>query len=107
MGHPQPPTPLKTDNKVANTFVQQEMCHKKAKSWDMRLWWLKDKLVQQHFKIFLDTGTNNWADYFTKHFAPKYHKILRQRYLLHTNAVISQIPHKALACLQLPGCVTV
>ena len=107
MGHHQPPTPLKTDNKVTNAFVQQEMGHKKSKSWDMRLWWLKDRLVQQHFKIFWDTGKNNCADYFTTHFAPKYHKILCQRYLLRTNAVISQILHKSLACLQLRGCVTV
>ena len=91
MGQPQPPTPLKTDNKIAEAFVQQEMRHKKSKSWDMRLWWLKDKLVQKHFKIFWDAGSNNSAEYFTKHFAPKYHRILRQRYLLCKNAVISTV----------------
>ena len=32
MGHPQPPTPLKTDNKIAEAFVHQEMRHKKSKS---------------------------------------------------------------------------
>ena len=91
MGHIQPPTPLKTDNKIAEAFVQQEMRHKKTKSWDMRLWWLKDKLVQKHFKIFWDSGTENWADYFTKHFAPKYHRILRKRYLQRTNMVVTTI----------------
>ena len=91
MGHIQPPTPLKTDNKIAEAFVKQEMRHKKSKSWDMRLWWLKDKLVQKHFKIFWDSGTQNWADYFTKHFAPKYHRILRQRYLQCTNLVVTKI----------------
>ena len=78
MGHPQSPIPLKTDNKIAEAFIQQKMCHKKPKSWDMRIWWLNDKLVQKHFKIFWDAGTNNWANHFTKHFAPKYHRILRQ-----------------------------
>ena len=94
MGHSQPPTPLKTDNKVAEAFVSQEMRHKKSKSWDMRLWWLKDKVVQNHFKIFWDAGENNWADYFTKHFAPKYHRILRARYLQRTNVVLSNILEK-------------
>ena len=69
----QPATPLKTDNKIAEAFVQPEMRHKRSKSWDMRLWRLKDLLVQKHFKIFWESGTQNWADYFTKHLAPKYH----------------------------------
>ena len=107
MGHSQPPTPLKTDNKIAEAFVQQEMRHKKSKSWDMRLWWLKDRIVANHFKIFWDTGENNWADYFTKHFAPKYHRILRQRYLQRTNLVISDILQKHFTCHQLRGCVAV
>ena len=37
MGHPQPPTLFKTDNKTANAFVHQDMRHKKSKAWDMRL----------------------------------------------------------------------
>ena len=45
------------------------MHHKKSKTWDMQLWWLKDRMIRQHFKIFWDVGGNNWADYFTKHFA--------------------------------------
>ena len=36
LGHPQPPTPLKTDNATANAFIHQTMRHKKSKSWDMR-----------------------------------------------------------------------
>ncbi len=35
LGHPQPPTPLKTDNATANAFIHQAMRHKKSKSWDM------------------------------------------------------------------------
>ena len=81
MGHPQPPTPFKTDNKTANAFVHQEMRHKKSKAWDMRLWWLKDKIAQQNFKVFWDKGIHNWADYFTKHFAPRHHQVIHKRYL--------------------------
>ncbi len=32
MENPQLPKPLKTDKKIANGFVQQEMRHKKSKS---------------------------------------------------------------------------
>ncbi len=64
LGHPQPPTALKTNNQVSAAFVNQVMRHKKSKAWDMRLWWLKDKMVQNHFKMFWDKGANNWADYF-------------------------------------------
>ena len=105
MGHPQPPTHIKTDNKVAEAFVKQEMRHKKSKTWDMWLWWLKDRMIQQHFKIFWDVGGNNWADYFTKHFAPKYHRILRQRYLQHTNSAIATVLTRTLMSPQLRGCV--
>ena len=92
MGHRQSPTPLKTNNKIAEAFVQQEMRHKKSKSWNIILWWLKNRLVQKHFKIFWNSGTQNWADYFTKHFVPKYHQIFRQRYILvHTNIFITNI----------------
>ena len=36
LGHPQPPTPLKTDNSTARDFVHKSMRQKKSKSWDMR-----------------------------------------------------------------------
>ena len=105
MGHPQPTTPIKTDNKVAEAFVKQEMRHKKSKTWDMRLWWLEDHIIQNHFKIFWDVGGNNWADYFTKHFAPKYHRILRQRYFQCTNSAIATVLTQTLTSPQLRGCV--
>ena len=91
LGHPQPPTPLKTDNATAAAFVHQEMRHKKSKAWDMRFWWLKEKSAQSEFRIFWDKGVNNWADYFTKHFAPSVHQALRQRYVHRTSAVLSSV----------------
>ena len=93
LGHPQPPTPLKTDNATANAFIHQTMRHKKSKSWDMRYWWLKEKSAQSEFQIFWDKGVNNWADYFTKHFSPSMHQVLRPRYLHKTNLVISAVLH--------------
>ena len=40
MGHPQPATPLKTDNATANSFVHANICQKRSKTWDMRFNWL-------------------------------------------------------------------
>ena len=91
LGHPQPPTPIKTDNATANAFIHQTMRHKKSKSWDMRYWWLKENTNQSEFNIFWDKGINNWADYFTKHFSPKIHQILRQRYVHRTNLILDTI----------------
>ena len=35
LGHPQPKTPIKTDNATASAFINQ-MRHKKSKLWDVR-----------------------------------------------------------------------
>ena len=59
LGHPQPPTPIKTDNAAATSFIHQTMRHKKSKSWDMRYWWLKENLAQSEFDIFWDKGVHN------------------------------------------------
>ena len=91
LGHPQPPTLLKTDNATANAFIHRTMRHKKSKSWDMRYWWLKENSSQSKFKIFWDKGVHNWADYFTKHFAPSVHKILRPKYVHRTNLIIDTL----------------
>lgn len=40
LGHPQPPTPLKTDNSTSHAFVNRFLCQKKSKSWDMKYHWL-------------------------------------------------------------------
>ena len=91
LGHTQPPTPMKTDNATAEAFIRQTMRHKRSKAWDMRFWWLKEKSAQSEFNIFWDKGVNNWADYFTKHFSPSIHKVLRQRYIHKTNLIISTV----------------
>ena len=68
LGYPQPPTPIKTDNKTVIGFANDTLKIKKSKSWDMRYYWIKDKVSNQDFVIYWDKGLNNYADYFTKHF---------------------------------------
>ena len=81
LGHPQSPSPIKTDNSTANAFVHNNLTQKKSKSWDMRYYWLRDKEAQGAFRPYWDKGTNNHADYFTKHHTAKMHRTVRPRYV--------------------------
>ena len=81
LGHPQPPTPLKTDNSTATGFVYDNIHQKRSKAWDMRYHWLRDRLTQQQFNIFWEKGVTNDADYFTKHHATSHHRAQRVKYV--------------------------
>ena len=66
IGHPQPATPIKTDNSTAVRFVNNNINIKKAKTWDMRMNWLREKDIQKFFKIYWEEAAQNYADYYTK-----------------------------------------
>ena len=74
LGHKQPPTPLKTDNKTAQAFANKNLKTKRSKAWDMRYYWLQDRVSHEQFIIYWEEGLTNYADYFTKHFSPAYHQ---------------------------------
>ena len=82
IGHPQPPTPLKTDNSTALGFVYDNIHQRRSKSWDMRYWWLRDKVNQKQFNIFWQEGAKNNVDYFTKNHPTRHHIEWRPRYVL-------------------------
>lgn len=81
LGHPQQPTPIKSDNSTAVGFIERNIHQKKSKSWDMRLCWLRDRELQSQFKVFWERGSKNDADYFTKHHPIKYHRTIRPIYV--------------------------
>jgi hypothetical protein len=81
LDHPQPPTPMKTDNSTACSFANDDLRQKRSKSWDMRYNWLRCRENQKQLRIYWDKGANNKADYYTKHFAPKHHKTMRGEFL--------------------------
>jgi hypothetical protein len=83
MGHPQPPTPLQVDNSCAAGIVNDTVKQRRSKAIDMRFYWLKDRTVQGQFHIHWRKGSDNLADYFTKHHSPMHHRRMRTRYLLH------------------------
>ena len=83
LGHPQPitGTPFKTDNSTAQGILTSKMRQKLSKSFDMRYWWMKDRINQCQFNLIWAPGKFNLADYFTKHHPPWYHCNMRYKYL--------------------------
>ena len=51
MGHPQPPTPVKTENTTARDFTYNNIAIKKINTWDMIYYWIRDSENKLHFKI--------------------------------------------------------
>ena len=82
LGHVQPPTPSKTDNSTAASFVNDTLKKKRSKAWDVRYHWLCDQAALDNFLIYWDKGSNNYADYHTKHRAPSHHLKSRGTYVL-------------------------
>jgi hypothetical protein len=76
MGHPQPPTPLKTDNSTAHGILTSLVQQKRSKAFDMRFYWLKDRIKQKQLQVYWKPGTENRADYFTKHHPPAHHRAI-------------------------------
>jgi hypothetical protein len=82
MGHPQTATPIQTDNACAAGIANDTVKQRRSKAMDMRFYWIRDRVRQGHFLIHWRKGTDNLADYFTKHHSPSHHRLMRQRYLL-------------------------
>lgn len=92
MGHNQPATPIQTDNEVADGIVNDRVKQRRSKAIDMRFYWVRDRVRQGQFRIHWRKGTENLADYFTKHHAPAHHKIMRPVYL-HTSGLPEHSTH--------------
>jgi hypothetical protein len=82
MGHPQPPTPIQTDNMCAAGIANDTVKQRRSKAIDMRFYWLRDRVSQGQFLIHWRRGADNLADYFTKHHSPAHHRVMRPQYLL-------------------------
>ena len=94
LGHPQPPTPIKTDNTTAQTFITDNITPRRSKPWDMRYHNLRDKRDMEQFNYYWKEGRDNDADPFTKHFFPSQHRVLRPRFVrdCFTEAINNIIP---------------
>ena len=78
LNHAKPATPIKTNSSTKHGFVQNDIHQKRSKSWDTRHHWLRERNVKKEFNVFWDKGTNNNADYFTKHHPTQHHLHARQ-----------------------------
>jgi hypothetical protein len=85
LGHPQPPTPLKTDNTTASGIVNDTVKQKKSKALDMRFYWIRDRVEQGQFHVYWRKAGVNKADYFTKHHPAQHHQDMRGIYLHQAN----------------------
>jgi len=102
MGHPQPATPIKTNNSTASGISNNTMKQQRSCAMDMRFYWIHDRVQQGQFLIYWQPGTQNLADYFTKHHAPQHH--CEQRYVyLHKPPQINHALCTTFSLLQ--GCI--
>ena len=51
LGHPQPPTVIRTDNKCAEGILNNTIKQRRSKAIDMRFYWLRDRARQGQFQI--------------------------------------------------------
>jgi hypothetical protein len=79
--HPQPPTPLVTDNIRAVGIANDTVKQKRSKAMDMRFYWIRDRVCQGQFVVYWKKGTLNKANYHTKHHSRTHHCCMRFRYL--------------------------
>ena len=86
MGHPQPRTPIQMNNKTANDLLTNKITPKALKAMDMRFHWLRCRDAQGQFRYYWRPGTQNLADYFTKHHPASHHKASRPTYLTLTSS---------------------
>ena len=96
LGHPQPPTPMQTDNNTASGIINGTFNQARSKAIDMRFYWLLDRTAQQQFNIYWDRGIKNLADYFSKHHSGKHHKEVRPIFLNTNNS-----PSSLQGCIKL------
>ena len=74
MGHPQPPTPIQTDNTTLRGIITNTVKQRKTRAMDMRFYWLRDRKLQNKYHFYWGSGKSNVGDYYTKHHPPSHHK---------------------------------
>jgi hypothetical protein len=74
LGHPQPSTPLQTENTISAGYSNGTIKQKRTRDMDMRFYWVKDRVKQGQFHVYWVPGYQHLADYFTKHHLPAHHR---------------------------------
>jgi hypothetical protein len=74
LGHLQPRTPIQTNNSTAHALLTNKILPKALKAMDMQFHWLRCRAAQDQFCYYWRPGTQNLADYWTKHHPASHHK---------------------------------
>jgi hypothetical protein len=77
MGHPQPTTPMHTDNTTTYGILRGTCKQQGVNVIYMRLYWVRDHAQQEKIDIGRGPSAQNLGDYFTKHHTPAHHKGIR------------------------------
>jgi hypothetical protein len=80
--HPQPPDGVRsvTDNSTATGIANDTVNQKCSKAFDMRYYWIRDRVAQGQFRIIWQAGQRNRADMFTKRHPPFYYRDMHSQY---------------------------
>jgi hypothetical protein len=81
MGHPQPATPMATDNNTASGIATDAVKQKRSKATDMRFYWIRDRVCKGQFKIYWSKSQTNRANYSSKYHPVSHHQTIRSTYL--------------------------
>jgi hypothetical protein len=92
LSHPQPPTPIQTDNSTAAGYSNNTIKQKRSKAMDMHFSWLQRRERQRQFIIYWQPGSENLGDCHTKHHSASHHRRMRPHFLqpTGTNPIISR-----------------
>jgi hypothetical protein len=87
MGNKQPKTLIKTDNSTAFGVVTNNIQLQRTMAMDMRFHWLHCRKSQNQFRYYWQPGSNNQANYWTKHHCAAHHiekckEILTPKFIL-------------------------
>jgi hypothetical protein len=74
LGHPQTRTPIQTDNSMVHALLTNKILPKALKAMDMQFHWLRCCSAQDQYRFYWRPGTQNFADYWTKHHPKNHHK---------------------------------
>ncbi len=74
MGHPQTCSPIQTNNSTAHALLTNKIMPKALKAMDMKFHWLRCREAQGQYCFYWRPGTQNLADYWTKHHPASHHK---------------------------------
>jgi hypothetical protein len=74
LSHPQTRTLMQTNNSTAHALLTNKILPNMLKAMDMQFHWLRCREAQGQYRYYWRPGTQNLADYWTKHNPSSHHK---------------------------------